>query len=59
VRGPDLLVEGAAGADQRVVDLGVGAVDRERDLAEARVDRALEEVAVREHPAVGHGLDRA
>jgi hypothetical protein len=53
----DLLLERALGADQRVVDLRVAAVDRERDLGEAGVEAAPEELRVREHPAVGHGLD--
>jgi hypothetical protein len=53
----DLLRERAGDADQRVVDLGVGAVDRERDLGEAGVERLGQEVPVGEQPAVGDGLD--
>ncbi len=53
----ELLLERALGADERVVHLGVGAVDRERDLGEPLVDRAPQELPVGEPPPVGHRLD--
>jgi hypothetical protein len=52
-----LLLEGALHAHQGVVDARVGAVQREGDLVEARVEAALQEGRVGEHPPVGDGLD--
>ena len=51
------LVKGAGGAGQPVVQLGCVAVQAVRDLAEPSLDGGVVEFPLREHHAVGDGLD--
>ena len=51
------LLERARDSDQAIMKLGVVSVDREGDLAEARIEARSQEARVGKHPSVGDGLD--